>query len=230
MDVGRDARVLVIEDDELLGQSLQIGLSGAGYRPVIERDGASGLAAAQTREWDLIILDIMLPSMDGIQICRAIRRESQVPIIMLTAKAESVDVVVGLEVGADDYITKPFEMSELVARVHAMLRRAMGRGASETLRIGSIEIDVPGYRATKDGKSLPLTSTEFRLLLELARNGGKVLSRERLLTRVWNYDYMGDSRLVDMAVARLREKIEQDPRNPSLIVTVRGAGYKLETT
>jgi two-component system response regulator MtrA len=149
---------------------------------------------------------------------------------MLTAKAESVDVVVGLEVGADDYITKPFEMSELVARVHAMLRRAMGRGASETLRIGSIEIDVPGYRATKDGKSLPLTSTEFRLLLELARNGGKVLSRERLLTRVWNYDYMGDSRLVDMAVARLREKIEQDPRNPSLIVTVRGAGYKLETT
>jgi two-component system response regulator MtrA len=172
------------------------------------------------------LLDIMLPKRDGLEVCRVIRGESGVPVVMLTARADAIDVVVGLESGADDYVTKPFEMPVLVARIRAALRRARREEPAEIIRIGDVEIDVPAHEATRGGEDLALTPTEFRLLLELAGAPGRVFSRDVLLERVWGYDYLGDSRLVDVAVQRLRAKIEPDPANPRLILTVRGAGYR----
>jgi two-component system response regulator MtrA len=160
--------------------------------------------------------------------CRQIRAESTVPVVMLTARSDTLDVVLGLEVGADDYLTKPFEMPELVARLRAVLRRANALHEGERISSGNLEIDAEGYTATKGGEPVELTATEFRLLLELARSKGKVKTRESLLESVWNYEYLGDSRIVDMAVKRLRNKIEDDPQAPSKIVTVRGVGYRFE--
>jgi len=222
-----DARILLVEDDPSIREVTAIGLGAAGFEVATAADGVEGLERFRVEPFDLILLDIMLPRLDGYEVCRQIRRTSTVPIVMLTARADTMDVVVGLEAGADDYVRKPFDLPELIARVRAALRRA-GGGAEDAagLRLGPLAIDVAGRTVTRDGVDVPLTRTEFDLLLELARHAGQVLSRDVLLDRVWGYDYLGDSRLVDVAIQRLRAKVEADPAAPELIQTVRGAGYK----
>ncbi len=223
-----DERVLLVEDDPSIREIASLGLRDAGFRVTAAVDGREGLTRALHDPFDAIILDVMLPSLDGFEVCREIRKQSRVPIVMLTARTDTLDVVVGLESGADDYVTKPFEMPELVARVRAVLRRAQAAPEETTLSVGPLEVDPAGFTARKDGKDLSLTATEFRLLLEMARRPGQVFTRELLLQRVWNYDYLGDSRLVDVAVQRLRAKLEDDPAHPTVIKTVRGVGYRLE--
>jgi two-component system response regulator MtrA len=225
---GVDERVLLVEDDAPTREVVARALEQAGFKVTSESDGRQALIRAREGEFDLLILDVMLPSLDGLEVCRWVRRESQVPIVMLTAKTDTVDVVVGFEAGADDYVPKPFEVPELLARIRAVLRRAFESPVTTTLEVGPVTVDPKAFRATKSGEPVPLTATEFRLLLELARHAGQVLTRDVLLQRVWNYDYAGDSRLVDMAVKRLRDKVEDDPSNPRLIQTVRGVGYLLQ--
>ena len=222
-----DARILLVEDDPSIREITALGLRNAGFQVDVAGDGQEGLDRFRAGAYDLVLLDVMLPRLDGLEVCRAIRRSSTVPVVMLTARADTIDVVVGLEAGADDYVKKPFEVPELVARVRAAIRRA-GReiGDPERLRLGPVEIDLAGRTATRDGREIALTRTEFDLLVELARNAGRVLTRDVLLDRIWGYDYLGDSRLVDVAIQRLRSKIEADPAAPELIQTVRGAGYK----
>jgi len=221
--------VLLVEDDPSIREVAALGLSRAGFQVTTAGDGREGLVRARHDPFDVVVLDVMLPSLDGFEVCRELRRQSQVPIVMLTARSDTVDVVTGLELGADDYVTKPFELPELVARVRAVLRRSRASEPAEpAIRAGDLEIDPAGFAVRKDGMALALTATEFRLLLELARHPGMVLSRDVLLARVWNYDYLGDSRLVDVAVQRLRAKIESDPALPRLIATVRGVGYRFE--
>lgn len=223
-----DERVLLVEDDPSIREVASLGLTKAGFRVTGAVDGREGLTRALHDPFDVVILDVMLPSLDGFEVCREIRRQSRIPILMLTARTDTIDVVVGLESGADDYVTKPFEMVELVARVRAVLRRAQSMPEETTISIGDIDVDPTGFSARRGGRDLSLTATEFRLLMEMARRPGQVFTRELLLQRVWNYDYLGDSRLVDVAIQRLRGKLEDDPAHPRLITTVRGVGYRLD--
>ncbi|MBG6104185.1 response regulator [Micromonospora vinacea] len=224
-----DGRVLVVEDDFSIREVTALGLRRAGFRVDTAVDGRQALAAFRAHPVDLIVLDIMLPGLDGLEVCREIRRTSQVPILMLTARTDTIDVVVGLECGADDYLRKPFDLPELVARVRSVLRRVSVPAPSTVLEVDGLEIDPGAFVVRRHGREVTLTATEFRLLLELARRPGQVFTRELLLDLVWNHDFLGDSRLVDVAVQRLRAKIEDDPAQPRLIRTVRGAGYKLST-
>jgi two-component system response regulator MtrA len=211
-----DARILLVEDDPSIREVTAIGLRSAGFDVSTAADGLEGLERFRATPFDLLLLDVMLPRMDGLDLCRAIRRTSTVPIVMLTARGDTIDVVVGLEAGADDYVKKPFEVPEIVARVRAALRRASrGPAEDERLRVGPLTIEVGGRTVEREGAEIALTRTEFDLL-----------TRDVLLDRVWGYDYLGDSRLVDVAMQRLRAKVERDPSSPELLLTVRGSGYK----
>jgi two-component system, OmpR family, response regulator MtrA len=223
-----DERVLLVEDDSSIREVAALGLTQAGFAVTTAPDGRQGLLEFRHGRFDLVVLDVMLPELDGFEVCREIRRESRVPIVMLSARSDTVDVVVGLELGADDYVTKPFELPELVARARAVMRRSNEDPPEQALAVGVLEIDPAGFEVRRGGERIELTATEFRLLLELARRPRQVFTRELLLERVWNYDYLGDSRLVDVAVQRLRAKVEVDPKHPTLLQTVRGVGYRLD--
>ncbi|MFN8149028.1 MAG: MtrAB system response regulator MtrA [Candidatus Nanopelagicales bacterium] len=222
---GVKGRVLVVDDDTALAEMLGIVLRTEGFEPVFCADGAKALAAFRESKPDLVLLDLMLPGRDGIDVCRSIRAESGVPIVMLTAKTDTVDVVLGLESGADDYVVKPFKPKELVARVRTRLRRT-DQPSPETLTIGDLQIDVAGHSVKRDGEPISLTPLEFDLLAALARKPWQVFTREVLLQEVWGYRHAADTRLVNVHVQRLRSKIEHDPERPQIVVTVRGVGYK----
>jgi two-component system response regulator MtrA len=259
-----DELLLIVEDDPSLREVIRLGLEAEGFRVAAAQDGPGALMAFASHTPDLVLLDIMLPGLDGFAVCRELRKTSLVPIVMLTARSSTVDVVVGLESGADDYVTKPFEFPELVARVRSVLRRASirtslaveaqpgdggtagGGGAGEAdagartsrsdslpdvprpVALGPLTIDIGAFTVHRGSEDVPLTVTEFRLLYELARHAGQVLTRDQLLELVWGYSYLGDSRLVDVHVQRLRAKIEEDPAHPLLILTVRGVGYRAD--
>jgi two-component system response regulator MtrA len=223
-----DERLLLVEDDASIREIASIGLKAAGFRVVSAVDGRDGLARVRAGGFDAVLLDVMLPSLDGFEVCREIRKFSRVPVVMLTARTDLIDVVVGLESGADDYVKKPFELPELIARLRAVLRRASAPAEANPILVGRLEIDPASFTVRKDGTALGLTATEFRLLLELSRRPGQVFTRELLLQRVWDYEYLGDSHLVDVAIQRLRAKVEDDPSHPALIKTIRGVGYRLD--
>lgn len=217
--------MLVVDDDTALAEMLGIVLRGEGFEPMFCGDGNGALEAFRTARPDLVLLDLMLPGRDGIEVCRLIRAESGVPIVMLTAKSDTVDVVLGLESGADDYVVKPFKPKELVARVRARLRRS-DEPVPEVLEIGDVTIDVAGHSVRRGDQVISLTPLEFDLLVALARKPWQVFTREVLLEQVWGYRHAADTRLVNVHVQRLRSKIEKDPERPEIVVTVRGVGYK----
>jgi two-component system response regulator MtrA len=226
---GMRARVLVVDDDPALAEMLGIVLRSEGFTPSFVADGERALSAFRESRPDVVLLDLMLPGMSGIDVCRAIRSESGVPIVMLTARGDTGDVVLGLESGADDYVTKPFKPKELVARMRARLRRSEDE-PPEQLSLGPssspIVIDVPGHTVSRDGEVVALTPLEFDLLVALARKPRQVFTREVLLEQVWGYRHAADTRLVNVHVQRLRAKVERDPEHPEVVVTVRGVGYK----
>ena len=224
VDVEGAARLLLVEDDAATRRALALTLRDEGYHVVEAADGSAALAALA--EVDVVLLDLSLPDADGVQLCRRIRGTSDLPVIMVTGRSASEQVVAGLEAGADDYVTKPVVGSELAARVRALLRRV--RPASpDQLRVGDLELLVQEGITRRAGHEVHLTRTEFRLLVELAAHAGHVVTREQLLQRVWGYEYYGDTRLLDVHVRRLRAKVEDDPGNPQLVLTVRGVGYRI---
>ena len=219
------SRVLVVDDDPALAEMLTIVLRGEGFDTAVVGDGTRALPAVRDLRPDVVLLDLMLPGMNGIDVCRAIRTESGVPIVMLTAKTDTVDIVLGLESGADDYVVKPFKPKELVARIRARVRRTETEPA-EQLSIGDVSIDVPAHQVTRAGEQIALTPLEFDLLVALARKPRQVFTREVLLEQVWGYRHAADTRLVNVHVQRLRSKVERDPEHPEVVLTVRGVGYK----
>jgi len=219
------ARILVVDDDVALSEMIGIVLRSEGFDPVFCGDGGSALEAFQRSKPDLVLLDVMLPGKDGIEVCTELRAESGVPIIMLTAKTDTTDVVQGLESGADDYVVKPFNPKELVARIRTRLRPAPAVSA-DWLHIGDLTLDVAGHEVSRNGTPINLTPLEFDLLLALAEKPRQVFTREMLLEQVWGYHYKADTRLVNVHVQRLRAKIEEDPDNPKIVLTVRGVGYR----
>jgi len=222
-------RILAVEDDERIRMAVKLALEDEGWAVTEAATGEDALLHFQREPADVVLIDIMLPGIDGFEVCRSIRRTSDVPIVMVTARADTHDVVAGLEAGADDYLTKPFEPKELSARIRALLRRARPSTPGNThLRFGDLEVIPDEGVVRRDGDEVHLTKTEFRLLVELASAPGRVHSREHLLEKVWGYDYFGDGRLVDVHVRRLRTKVEADPALPRHVVTVRGLGYKLQ--
>jgi len=224
--------VLVVEDEESFVEALSIGLKREGFRVQIARDGREALDVFNAVAPDVILLDVMLPKMSGIDVCRDIRSRSRVPIIMVTAKTTEIDTVVGLEVGADDYVTKPYRMRELVARIRAVLRRgpadALSSRSGEAIVVGDVAIDPERHEVIIRGELVSLPLKEFELLEELLENAGRLVTREALIDRVWGLDYVGDTKTLDVHVKRLRGKVEVDPANPSRIITIRGLGYKYE--
>jgi DNA-binding response OmpR family regulator len=222
------SRILVVEDDERIRLSMRLALEDEGYTVDDVASGEEAVAHFADEPPELVLIDLMLPGMDGFETCRALRKQSTVPVIMVTARSDTHDVVAGLEAGADDYVTKPFVAKELAARIRALLRRSRPTETdASVLTFGDVELEPDAGVVRRGGEEVHCTRTEFRLLCELAFNAGKVLSREQLLERVWGYDYFGDGRLVDVHVRRLRIKVEPDPGNPQFILTVRGMGYKL---
>ncbi len=226
---GNRGRVLVVDDDAALAEMLTIVLRNEGFDPRVCPTGDQALPEFREFRPDLVLLDLMLPGKDGIDVCREIRAESGVPIVMLTAKSDTIDVVVGLESGADDYVVKPFKPKELVARIRARVRRH-DDAPPETIKVGDLAIDVAGHRVTRDQTEILLTPLEFDLLVCLARKPWQVFTREVLLEQVWGYRHAADTRLVNVHVQRLRSKVEHDPENPQIVVTVRGVGYKAGTS
>lgn len=224
--------VLVVEDEESFIEALQVGLKREGFRVEVARDGMQALDLFDLVRPDLVLLDVMLPKVSGIDVCRQLRKRSQVPIIMVTAKAAEIDTVVGLEVGADDYITKPYRLRELVARMRAVLRRApldrAGELTEDALVVGDVQLDPDQHEVLIRGERVSLPLKEFELLHILLANAGRVLPRETLIDRVWGNDYVGDTKTLDVHIKRLRAKIEDDPGTPQKIVTIRGLGYKYE--
>jgi DNA-binding response OmpR family regulator len=223
--------ILIVEDELTLAETLRYNLEREGYAVVLAADGLDGLEQARRAQPDLIVLDIMLPRLDGFSVCRILRQESEVPIIMLTARQDEVDRIAGLELGADDYISKPFSLGEFLARIRAILRRSERQpraSAREVLEAGPLRVDTGSRRAWCESQELSLPQKEFDLLTCLVRNRGIALSRDLLLERVWGFDFIGDSRTVDVHIRWLREKIEPDPARPRYIQTVRGVGYRFE--
>ncbi|QHA01652.1 response regulator transcription factor [Dehalobacter restrictus] len=225
-------RIMVVEDEEAIARLISYNLQKEGYEVQVSGDGLDALRKIRSEKPDLLILDIMLPGMDGYEICQAVRKEdSSLPVIMLSARDDELDKILGLELGGDDYLTKPFSPRELVARVRALLRRAQTTQAApdhETFLIDRLAVDFSGREISVNDQIVPLTPKEFELMEYLIRHRGKVVSRDQLLDRVWNYDFAGDTRIVDVHISRLREKIEPDPKNPSYIQTVRGVGYRFK--
>lgn len=226
-DAGERPRILVVDDEQFLAELVASALRYAGFASTTASSCAEAEAVATRYQPDLIVLDVMLPGIDGFEVCRRIRRTDQLPIILLTARSDDIDVVVGLESGADDYVVKPVQGRVLDARIRAVLRRGE-REANDSASFGNLVIDRAAMTVTKNGEDLQLTPTELRLLLELSRRPGQALSRQQLLRLVWEHDYLGDSRLVDACVQRLRAKVEDVPSSPTLIRTVRGVGYRLD--
>ena len=224
-----DGVILIVEDDRSIRETTRMALTDAGFAVVTAADGDEAMARFRSDRPDAVLLDVMLPKRDGLEVLRAIRRSSTIPVLMVTARDDTSDVVVGLELGADDYITKPFEMPILIARLRTALRRLRREPGSENLRVGDVDIDLAAHRVTRGEQQIDLSPTEFRLLAELAGSPGRVHTRELLLERVWDYPASGDTRLVDVAVQRLRAKLEVEPSRPRLIETVRGFGYRAAT-
>ena len=227
-----DKKILIVEDDRNLLDTLVYNVEKEGYSVLSSINGEESLDLARKEKPDLIVMDIMLPGLNGLEVCRILRKEMTVPILMLTARNEEVDKIIGLEVGADDYMTKPFSMRELIARIRAMLRRAgmtvtQPDFVEKTITIGTLEVDTERHRVTVSGKELELSPKEYDLLVFLAVNKGFVFTREQLLEKVWGYDFAGDTRTVDVHIRWLRQKIEFNPSKPEKLITVRGAGYKL---
>jgi DNA-binding response OmpR family regulator len=223
-------RVLLVEDDERIRQVLVLALGDEGFDIVDVVSGEDALRALESASFDVVLLDLMLPGVNGLDVCRTLRSRGDLPIIIVTARTDTTDVIAGLEAGADDYVTKPLVASELAARIRALLRRRGGGMLDNLLHAGDLEIRVDEGVVHRDGVQVHLTKTEFQVLVELATAAGRIVTREQLLQRVWGYDYFGDTRLLDVHIRRLRRKIEQNPDEPRLLLTVRGSGYKVDPT